>query len=577
MPTARFRDYWPMLRELSIRNFAIIDDLTIRFTPGLTILSGETGAGKSVLINAVNLVLGSRSSVALIRTGCEAAELEAFFNVSAQSATARIMDKKGYAADEGLLIRRIISHKDGNRIYINGRLATMQLLGQITENLASIAGQHAHQNLLKEAHHLLILDQFGGLMPRRRMVSDTYRGMLPLVEKRDRLLALKRQQVQQAELLRFQRDEIESAALSDAEDARLERERARLKNSEMLLQIVHAAVEDIYSGQGAVRERLAAVRQDLERAARVDSALSTGIEQLTQIDFMLEELTDRLRDYLKTVEVDAGRLEAVEERLDLINKIKRKYGGTLEAVSARGDAIGKELSEIENVDEKAALIEEQLAKSHRRLAKQTLQLSRLRHQTAKALALAVETELEGLNMGRTRFEVALDRAPLDPGASVYFQVDGTPVFESGLDRAAFKIAPNVGEELRALSAVASGGELSRIVLALKSIMAASDAVETIIFDEVDAGIGGVTAETVGQKLRDLADHHQVICITHLPQIAKFGDQHLGISKRIVNGRTTTNITALDEGARVEELSRMLGGIDITPTTREHARELLKRR
>jgi DNA repair protein RecN (Recombination protein N) len=566
-----------MLQELSIRNFAIIDDLRIQFAPGLTILSGETGAGKSILINAINLVLGSRASAALIRTGCEAAELEALFHVSPRSAAARTMDASGYTSGEGLLIRRIVSRTDSNRIYVNGRLATMQLLCTITENLASISGQHVHQNLLKEEQHLLILDQFGGLLPMRQAIFEVYHAMLPLMEKLERLRALKNRRAQQVELLQFQRGEIESAALTEREDARLEQERNRLKNSELLFQTVYQAVEDIYSGQGSVAEKLAAVRKNLEKADRLDSALSTGVDHLTQINFLLEELVDHLRSYLKTVETDENRLEAVGERLDLINKLKRKYGGSLEAVLAHSEAISLELTEVENVDEQITVTEKQLAGCHSRLAESALNLSHQRRKTAKALAHEVEAELKNLKMGQTRFEVALHRVPTGDKISAFLQVNGNQVFESGLDRAVFRIAPNVGEELKPLTAIASGGELSRIVLALKSILAATDAVETVIFDEVDAGIGGGTAEVVGLKLLELSAHHQVICITHLPQIAKFGAHHFSISKKVLKGRTLTAITVLDEKGRVEELARMLGGVDITPTTLNHARELLKQR
>ena len=564
-----------MLQELSIRNFAIIDDLRIQFAPGLTILSGETGAGKSILINAINLVLGSRASAALIRTGCEAAELEALFQVSPRSAAAQTMDAKGYTFHEGLLIRRIVSRTDSNRIYINGRLATMQLLCAITENLASISGQHVHQNLLKEEHHLLILDQFGGLLSQRQAVFDAYHEMLPLMDKHERLRTLKNRRAQQVELLQYQRGEIESAALTEGEDARLEQERNRLKNSELLFQTVYQALEDIYSGQGSVAENLTAVRKNLEKASRVDGALSPGVDHLIQINFLLEELVDHLRNYLKTVATDESRLEAVEERLDLINKLKRKYGGSLDGVLAHGEAISLELAEVENVDEQIAVTEKQIAGCHSRLAESALNLSQQRRKTAKALAHEVEAELKHLKMGQTRFEVALHHVPTGDRTTAFLQVNRMQVFESGLDRAVFKIAPNVGEELKPLTTIASGGELSRIVLALKSILAATDAVETVVFDEVDAGIGGGTAEVVGRKLLELSAHHQVICITHLPQIAKFGSHHFSISKSVVKGRTLTAIKVLDEKSRVEELARMLGGVDITPTTLNHARELLK--
>ncbi len=565
-----------MLRELSIRNFAIIGDLRIRFAPGLTILSGETGAGKSILITAVNLLLGSRASAALIRSGCEVAELEALFDIAPQGETHRMLEAAGYSAAEGLLIRRILSRTDTNRLYVNGRLATMQLLGAVTENLAGISGQHAHQSLLKEEQHLLILDRFGKLLPLRQAVSDTYHAVLPLIDNLGRLHTIKDQRARQIEFLRYQRAEIDSAGLLEAEDTRLEQERRRLKHGELLLQTVNQAVDEIYGGNGSVAERLTEVRKNLEKAERVDGTLAAGIGHLSQIDFLIEELVDHLRGYLKTIEMDEGRLEAVEKRLDLINKLKRKYGGSIEEINAHGEAVARELAEIETVDEQISLAEKQLAGHHRRLADLALDLSRRRRETAEKLAQAVEVELENLKMAQTRFRIDVQAVPSTDKTSAFLRVDGKQVFESGLDRAVFKISPNIGEELKPLTAIASGGELSRLVLALKSILAATDAVETLIFDEVDAGIGGGTADVVGRKLRDLSAHHQVICITHLPQIAKFGAHHFSISKKIVKGRTYTAIQALDEKGRVEELARMLGGVALTPTALNHARELLKR-
>ncbi|MFZ0726933.1 MAG: DNA repair protein RecN [Desulfobacterales bacterium] len=566
-----------MLRELSIHNFAIIGDLRIRFAPGLTILSGETGAGKSILIMAVNLLLGSRASAAMVRSGCEFAELEALFDVAPQSETARMLEAAGYASTEGLLIRRVLSRIDTNRLYVNGRLATMQLLGAITENLAGISGQHAHQSLLREDQHLLILDQFGKLLPLRQAVSDTYHAVLPLIEKIERLHTTKEQRARQVEFLRFQRAEIDSAGLLEAEDTHLEQERQRLKHSALLFQTVNQAVDEIYSSHGSVADRLTEVRKNIEKAERIDSTLAAGVGHLSQIDFLIEELVDHLRGYLNTIEMDEGRLETVEKRLDLVNKLKRKYGGSIEDINAHREAVACELAEVENVDEQISLANKQLAGQHGHLAELALNLSRQRQETAAKLAQAVEAELKNLKMAQTRFRIELQAVPSSEKTSAFLRIDGMQVFESGLDRAVFKISPNIGEELKSLTAIASGGELSRLVLALKSILATTDAVETLIFDEVDAGIGGGTADVVGQKLRDLSTHHQVICITHLPQIAKFGAHHFSISKRIVKGRTLTAIQELDETGRVEELARMLGGAAVTPTALNHARELLKQR
>ncbi len=332
-----------MLKELSIRNFAIIDDLHIDFSDDLTILSGETGAGKSIILNAVNLLLGSRASAELVRTGAESAELEALFRISSTSSVAQIMSTNGYDPAEGLLIRRLISRSDNNRVYVNGRLATIGLLTTITENLASISGQHAHQGLLKEDQHLLILDQFGGLMTQRRQVYDNYHQILPLVDELNQLESIRQRQDDQRELLEFQSKEITAASLTPGEDEALEQERLRLKNAESLYQTVHSSIEALYGSSGSVIERLLEVKKNLAAAGRIDSQLKTTAESLASASYQIEDLTAELRSHLNLIQMDDQRLEAVEERLDTLNKLKRKYGGSLEAVFSRLETIEKEL------------------------------------------------------------------------------------------------------------------------------------------------------------------------------------------------------------------------------------------
>ncbi len=563
-----------MLKELSIRNFAIIDDLHIDFSDGLTILSGETGAGKSIILNAVNLLLGSRASAELVRTGAESAELEALFQISSTSSVAQIMSANGYAPDEGLLIRRLISRSDSNRVYVNGRLATIGLLTAITENLASISGQHVHQGLLKEDQHLLILDQFGGLTARRRKVTDDYHQILPLIDKLNRLNSTRQREAEHRKLLAFQKNEITAAGLAPGEDAELEQERLRLKNAEALYQTVHSSIEELYGASGSVIERLSEVKKNLETAGRIDSQLKTKAETLASASFQIEDLTDELRSHLNLIQMDDQRLEAVEERLDVLNKLKRKYGGSLEAVSSQLETIEAELSEVENIGKQIEKIEEQLIKLHDQLARRALKLSQKRNETAKDLARKVVEELGSLKMSQTEFQAILYPLAADEKTNPYLTAKNYCMTESGIDRVSFMIAPNPGEELKPLASIASGGELSRVVLALKAILAESDAVETIVFDEVDAGIGGGTAEVVGRKLSDLARHHQIICITHLPQIAKFGEHHFRISKHVDDGRTKTAIQPLSREDRTKEIARMLGGEKITQTTLDHARELL---
>jgi DNA repair protein RecN (Recombination protein N) len=564
-----------MLQELSIVNFAIIDDLRISFSEGLTILSGETGAGKSVIINAVNLLLGMRATAKLIRTGAEQAELEALFQIDPEGVIAETLNAQGYDASETLLIKRIIARNDRHRIYINGRLATTHLLSSATEHLAGISGQHAHQGLLKEEENLRILDQFGGLTALRKEVCECYHQIVPLIEKLDEQRTRRQRRAERIELLEFQKKEIVDTGFTPQEDSTLEKERAVLRNGEALFQAVHGSIREIYSAEGAIVERISSAKKMLDRAAAIDPDLSSRVERLSDAAFQLTDLADELRTYQDNIQIDERRLEAVEERLDTLNRLKRKYGGSLEAVSLELEAIDKELADVENLSGAIAETEAELSDLTGKIVACARKLSQKRHDVSRKLAKEVERELVTLQMTRTRFEVALTSDPSDERSNPYLTGDGKAIHETGFDRAVFLISPNVGEPLKPLASIASGGELSRVVLSLKAIMAATASVETVVFDEVDAGIGGGVAEGVGKKLSALARHHQVICITHLPQIAKFGDHHFRISKHVSKGRTRTAINRLDRNERIHELARMLGGAKITEATLAHAKEMIQ--
>jgi DNA repair protein RecN (Recombination protein N) len=564
-----------MLRELAIKNFAIIDDLRIQFSSGLSILSGETGAGKSIIINAVNLLLGSRASADLIRSGCDAAEVEAFFEFEKNSVIAEKLATLGHDSGQGLVIRRVISRTDRHRAYVNDRMSTLQVLAEITENLASISGQHAHQGLLKDDQHLLILDQIGGLRKLRDTVGGLFRQIRPLIETLRELEKKHARQDEQIELMKFQEAEIIQAHIREREDEELEAERNRLKNAAQLFQTVHEAIEELYGRQGAVSERIGQIRKELAKNAEIDPSLTPVVQNLEDVIYRLEDVTKDLQDYEKNLEMDPSRLEAAEERLDLLQKLKRKYGGSLEKIQSHLESTQKNLSELENLSESISAVREQLDAIHQALSEKSAELSTQRKAAADRLANAVEKELGSLKMPDTTFQAKIRPLPADKTLSSYLHAQGKALTETGFDHAAFQIAPNVGEVLKPLSAIASGGELSRIVLALKAILAVKDSLETVVFDEVDAGIGGAVAEVVGKKLQQLAKHHQIICITHLPQIAKFGHHHFLIQKQVEGGRTKTHIVPVQGEDRVKEIARMLAGKEITPTTMQHAKEMLR--
>ncbi|MGB5983790.1 MAG: DNA repair protein RecN [Desulfobacterales bacterium] len=563
-----------MLQELAIRNFAIIEDARIAFESGLTILSGETGAGKSIILNAVNLLLGARASSALIRTGAESAELEALFKIAPDGDIAQAMQAHDLDPAEGFIVRRVISRGNRHRVYLNGRLATTQTLTAIAGRLASIAGQHAQQMLLDEAAHLHILDQYAALSALRQEVTALYRTSNPLIRRLNKLTSRRQTQAADLELLQHQIAEIEQAALEPDEDQVLESEIRRLRHGRTLMETVQTSREALYTGEGAVIERLQGIEKALRQASQMDAALAPLAEILAESHFRIEEVASQLDSYAAGIDLDGRRLEAAETRLDRIQKLKRKYGGSLEAVSARLADARRECESLESLDNRIRTLEDELRELGRSLFAKAQALSDQRRQGAQKLARAVETELASLSIGNTRMEVEFETHPPQSGTSPYHQSNGRRVTAEGLDRCRFLISPNVGEIPKPLKAIASGGELSRIILAIKAILAATEAVQSLIFDEVDAGIGGAVGEVVGRKLARLATHHQVLCITHLPQIAVFGDQHFKIVKSVDAGRTRTTIHSVAPAEQVQEIARMLGGIRITNATRKHAKELL---
>lgn len=601
-----------MLLELAIKNFAIIDDIRISFSKGLSVLTGETGAGKSIIIEAVNLLLGGRVSGDLVRTGEKNAELEAFFEIAPDSAAAQILKTQEIDPSEGLMIRRIISCRGRHRLFINSRQSTMHILKRVTENLAGVSSQHAHQGFLKENNHLDILDKFAGIFPLRLEVGKLY-NKFSLVEKEiSKLKAGIKQTVKDNAFLQFQLSEIEDAGILQNEDEKLEIERKRLKNSSEIADTVNRAVNEIYLKENSIIEKLGIIKNNFEKLGPIDPALEKKADKVSQALLELEDLAEELRAYTSTIELDPSVLEKTEARLDLIQKLKRKYGGTLETLFIKYDDLQKQISGTEETKKRINELQKKADHILTELHGKALILSEKRKLAGKRLGSLVEAELKDLEMNHAGFIVAVtpleprsdqedvctspelknqESARLknsmkkgkDPDQNKTFKTNrqycapGRNCSATGLDRVSFLMAPNPGEEPRPLTRIASGGELSRVVLALKAIVYHTESLETLIFDEVDAGIGGKVSEKVGIKLKNLASNYQVICITHLAQIAKYATSHFKITKNVVNGRTSTSIACLtDKQDRIKEIARMIGGEKITAATMNHAEEMLWR-
>lgn len=558
-----------MFKDLLVSNFAIIRELEVSFPKGLNIVSGETGAGKSILVGAVNLILGSRASQEMVRSGVNEAAVEATFALPDKAAfRARLADLELEPGAE-IQIRRSISRSGRNRIYVNDQQVALQQLQELTRGLLSISGQHEHQLLLDPETHLTTLDRFGRIEPLCQEVSRIYQQWSETRDKLAQLERLKREHAAQLEWMRFQLQELEAARLSPEEDVALEQERRLLKHAGTLLEAAQSAHQTLYGGRGAILEQCAAVEKQLATLKQIDASQAPMLGQLEQARIHLEELAHCVQQYAHGVSFDPERLSAVEERLALLQRLGKKYGGTVAAMLQRRDELREQLAQLEEGDYREARLEKELEELRGCYLRKAEELSLKRRETAERLAGVVEQTLAVLDMPRARFASSFQKRESAKSGS------DPPFTPLGIDRVEFVLSANPGEDLKPLARIASGGELSRILLALKGILSREDDAETLVFDEVDAGIGGRTAELVGLQLKRLAERQQVICITHLPQIACYGDHHFKVVKVAGSEETQTTIQCLSIDERVEELSRMLGGITISEKTRAHAREMLR--
>jgi DNA repair protein RecN (Recombination protein N) len=554
-----------LLKELAIHNFAIIRDLEIKFQSDLNVLSGETGAGKSILVGAVNLILGSRASQEMVRTGAAEAGVEAVLSLPPGGLCQEYLSSWGIDSGSELAIRRSINRSGRNRVFINDQSASVQQLQQLSPLLISISGQHEHQLLLDPEIHLVLLDSFGELEPICSQVKNIYTCW---AEKREELGRMRRTREQKAahmDFLRFQLQELETAKIQPDEDIELEREREILKNASVLADATHLALSALYSERGAVLERLSDIEKAISAIVRVDTAQSPLLEYLEQSRIHLKELAHLLQQYSGRIVFDPAKLARIEDRLALLGKLGKKYGSGANEMLARAEELRGLVGQDEDSGLREDAIEKELGQLRCDYLEKARALSLRRSEAAERLSAEVESNLANLDMPHAQFTARF----LDGEG-------GDRLFSpSGIDRVEFLLSANPGEELKPLAKVASGGELSRILLSLKSLLSRKGEAETLIFDEVDAGIGGRTAELVGLQLKKLAGRHQVICITHLPQIACYGQWHYLVKKEAANLETVTSIRMLTEAERTEELARMLGGISISEKVREHARELLE--
>ena len=558
-----------MLDNLLVSNFAIIRNLEVTFRKGLNIVSGETGAGKSILVGAVNLILGSRASQEMIRTGANEATVEATFSLPEITGINTRLSALDLENAAQIHIRRGISRSGRNRIFVNEQQVTLQQLQQLTKGLISISGQHEHQLLMDCETHMAMLDHFGGLDPICQEVRLIYQLWSETRERLLQLERLKREHAAQQEWMRFQLQELEAAKLKADEDIVLEQERSLLKHAGTLMEAAQSAHQTLYGGRGAIIDQFAAVAKHLTILKQIDPSQEPMLSHLEQARIHLEELVHSVQHYAQGISFDPDRLAALEERLALLHRLGKKYGGTTAAMMQRLDELREQLSQLEKGDYQEARLEKELEELRKAYLLKARELSQKRHEVAERLAESVAQTLALLDMPRARFASKFQET--EPAGTS----PDPPFTPLGIDRVEFVLSANPGEELKSLARIASGGELSRILLALKGILSAQGDAESLIFDEVDAGIGGRTAELVGLQLKRLAAKEQVVCITHLPQIACYGDYHFKVTKEAGSKETQTSIHLLSGDERVEELARMLGGISISDKTRAHAREMLQ--
>ena len=573
-----------MLVELEIQDFAIIDQVRLRFEPGFNVLTGETGAGKSIIIDAVSLLLGGRGESDFIRAGTPQAAIEGTFHLDRETQVAinPLLEQDGLEGDdpEILILARELRREGRNICRVNGRSVSVKTLRALGEYLVDIHGQTEHLSLMRVGEHVNLLDSYGDLWPLRERTADSVSRLRAVRRELGNLRRDERELARRLDLLQYQVGEIKAARLEPGEEEELALERGRLANAERLTELVDEAYHVLYKGfeeQASAVDLIQTAARALVALGRLDSSADPLREAAQTMSYQLEDLVANLQDYRAQIEFNPRRLEQVEERLAVIHSLQRKYGDSIEEVLAFGERAQLELESIEHGEERIEELEAEEEHLLHEIGRLGVDLSARRREASERLAAGIEAELAELSMARARFGVDLSWRDSEDGA--YAEGRRVAFDRTGLDRVEFLVAPNVGEPLKPLVRIASGGETSRLMLALKTVLAQADRTPTLIFDEIDSGIGGRIGSVVGQKLwgltvanGDKARSHQVLCVTHLPQLAGFGDLHLHVQKGVIHDRTVTSVQPLEGASREDEMAGMLGSV--TDRTRASAREML---
>ena len=563
-----------MLLQLTVQNLVLIEKATFEPGPGFNVLTGETGAGKSMLVDALTLVLGGRSRPDMVRGGAREAEVEALFEIEGGSRVAAKLDAAGVPFDGELVVRRVVQAEGRSRAFLNGRLCTATQLLELAPDLCDIASQHESVSLTDPATHLEYLDAFGKLTDERAHLAEQVDALAAVAREVVDTRAQARGRAEREDFLAFQLREIEELDPRANEEAELEQERARLRHAERLGSVTRRAAERLYEGEGAICDELGRRAAEVEGVAAVDAALSPFAQGLENARAELADVARALGRYAEVVESNPERLAEVDDRLFRLKKLLRKHGGTAADLVAHKDVLAKELSALASAQDRVTELEAERERILADVAEAARGLSRKRRDAADRLADAIGRELAQLGMGRARVVVEVE--PTTAAVDDALVLDGSRITRSGIDRVEFMIAPNKGEDPRPLRRIASGGELSRALLALKRVLAEKGPAGLYVFDEVDAGVGGAIAEVIGRSIADVARHRQVLCITHLPQIASLCDAHFVVGKAEARGRTVTSVRRLREEERVEEIARMIGGVKVGEAARRAAEEMLRR-